>query len=181
MKRKPALALASLFCFTMAGCVMTDNPEARIYANDVQPGDFQQAYALQAEARENPGFGMFAQTPQGRSLDRSNLADMASTVIGLTVNSNATEANPLGLALIPLKVGMGYWIDSKPCTERVEWASVGNSLFYGLTANNLAVAASVSAAPIIGLVAGALYYINRTGIEPGVYTCGPGADEQMRE
>ncbi len=117
-------------------------------------------------------------TPQGKSVDRANYADMASTALALTVNSGASEANPLGLALIPLKVSMGYVLEKKypdNCFARASGAQVLNSVFYGATVNNLAIAASASGAvPIVlGVAAGVAYYNMRYTLEPEVYECMP--------
>lgn len=116
-------------------------------------------------------------TPQGKSIDRSNYADLGSTAIALS--QGAAEANPLGAALIPIKLGMGYgierhWADN--CIARAELAQMFNAIYYGATANNLLVATSVSAAPIVGIVAGIAYYNNNERIEPDTFSCIPDID-----
>ena len=118
-------------------------------------------------------------TPQGKSIDRANYADMASTAVALVADSSAVEANPLGLALIPIKMAAGYVVEWKyedDCYKRAQAAGVLNSFYYGATVNNLAVAASVSgpAWPIVlGIAAGITYHVYRDQLEPGVYECVP--------
>lgn len=115
-------------------------------------------------------------TPQGKSLDRANYADMASTAIALTVNDNAAEANPLGYWLIPLKLGFGWAIEQKfeDCQERAYITGKANSIFYGLSGNNLAVAAGVTL-PWSLMVGGAVaywYYWHGYHLEPDdVWNC----------
>lgn len=99
-----------------------------------------------------------ATTPAGKSIERAQYADMLSTGIALAVNPNAREANPLGYALIPIKMMFGSFFERFPCETTVKAARIGNTITYGATANNLAVAASVSSAPFIGVLTGVLYW-----------------------
>ena len=117
-------------------------------------------------------------TPQGNSLDRSNYADMGSTVLGLS--QGAVEANPFGLALIPIKLGMGYVIESTyadNCVGGADFVGTANSFYYGATANNLVVAAGLAfgatpvAAPFTGLASGIAYYLKKEDLEPETYAC----------
>lgn len=136
--------------------------------------------ALIAKRVESPGIRMFAQTPQGAATDRANMHDLLSTAVGLSVQDAATEVNPLGYALIPLKVLLGrYVIDPMPCIKRAQTAGIVNSMFHGLSTNNWAVA--LGALPQVsipaGIVGGIVYYTFRTNFEPGVYTCSRVADQ----
>lgn len=112
-------------------------------------------------------------TDQGRSIDRANYADLGSTAVALA--NGGVEANPLGPVLIPIKMGMGKVMETttEDCYKRVQWASVTNPLYYGFAANNLAVAAGTAAAPVVGLVGGALYHFTRDAIEPDTFQCVP--------
>jgi len=115
-------------------------------------------------------------TPQGKSLDRSNYADLASTAVALTVNSNAYEANPLGYALIPLKLSMGWAVERvyEDCHNRADFVGMANTVFYGLSANNLAVAAGAVLpwSLLIGGAVGYWYYWHGYHLEPDdVWEC----------
>ena len=119
-------------------------------------------------------------TPQGQSVDRANYADMASTAMALVSDSGASEANPLGLALIPIKLSMGYVLEkSYPdnCYTRATGTRVLNSVFYGATANNLAIVATASGVvPVaLGIAAGIAYYNMAFTLEPAAYECMPSA------
>ena len=113
-------------------------------------------------------------TPQGKSIDRSNLADLGTTAIALS--AGGVEANPLGLALIPAKLAMGYVVDTTyhdNCLARQQAATIFNTIYYGVSFNNLAVAVGASSAPIVGLVGGFVYYWFKESLEPReVYKCG---------
>ena len=114
-----------------------------------------------------------ASSPQGDSVDIGNAADVGSTALALTVVEGASEANPLGLALIPLKFGAGWFLDKTitDCSERAKAAGMMNTASWGFVANNLALVAGASVAPVIGLVGGAVYYLYRKDIEPETYDC----------
>jgi len=121
-------------------------------------------------------------TPQGQSVDRANYVDLASTAAALA--NGASEANPLGLALIPIKTFMGYGVEKmypNDCLARSQIAASTNSIYYGAAANNLVLAASASGAvaPVVGLAVGITYYMLRETIEPSVFECIP-ADGPMR-
>lgn len=113
-------------------------------------------------------------TPQGKSVDRSNAADLASTGLAYATEAGV-EANPAGAVLIPLKLGMGYLAESNMdnCIDRATFAKWSNTFYYGATVNNLAVVAGASAAPVVGLAAGVAYYFNRERIEPRTFSCIP--------
>lgn len=131
--------------------------------------------ALQGERIESPGLRLLAKTPQGASVDRSNLHDLLSTAVGLSVQEGAREVNGLGWALIPIKAAMGrYLIDPMPCVQRANVSGILNTAFHGLAMNNWAVAlgATPQVSIPVGIVGGTIYYAFRTSIEPGVYTCG---------
>jgi len=121
-------------------------------------------------------------TPQGKSIDRANYVDLASTAAALA--NGASEANPLGIALIPIKTFMGYGVEKmypNDCLARAQIAAPANSIYYGAAANNLALAASASGvvAPVVGLTVGIAYYLMRDTIEPSVFECLP-SDGPMR-
>lgn len=111
-------------------------------------------------------------THQGQSVDRANYADIGSTAIALA--AGGSEANPLGFALLPLKLSMGYILEKvKPddCRARAQFTGPANSIFYGAAINNLAVAIGSSIAPVFGIAGGILYYTYRERIEPDTYSC----------
>ena len=121
-------------------------------------------------------------TPQGKSIDRANYVDLASTAAALA--NGASEANPLGLALIPIKTFMGYGVEKmypNDCLARSQIAASANSIYYGAAVNNIAIAAGSSGAlaPVVGLAAGVTYYMLRDTIEPSVFECLP-EDGPMR-
>ena len=111
-------------------------------------------------------------TPQGDAIARGQVVDLISTGLALTVDG-ATEANPLGLALIPLKLSAGWAIETylEECEERSDAAYVLNTLSYAFAANNLAVLAGWSVAPYVGLVGGIAYWLFHEDIEPEAYSC----------
>lgn len=101
-----------------------------------------------------------ATTEQGKEANRAQLADIGSTGLALTLSETAVEANPAGLYILPLKLGTGWIIDTTlphDCMRRAAYATTVGIVGYGAAANNLAIAAGVSSAPIIGLV-GAVGY-----------------------
>ena len=113
-------------------------------------------------------------TPQGKSIDRAQYTDMATTGIALAFVEGATEANPLGVALIPIKTLMGWYIERNyGCEDRVRYANASNSITYAAAANNIAViAGGAGAAPLaIGAVAGLVYYSYHEDIEPETFKC----------
>lgn len=113
-------------------------------------------------------------TPQGKAIDRANIADVAST--GVALAAGASEGNPVGLALAPIKGFMGYAAEKmypKNCIARAHLAGVAGTVYYGATVNNLVVAAGASAGPVAGLGAAIVYYFFKEKIEPGVYSCIP--------
>ena len=114
-----------------------------------------------------------ASSPQGESVDIGNAADVGSTALALTVVQGAAEANPLGLALIPLKFGAGWFLDEtlEDCSERATAASIMNTGSWAFVANNLALVAGASVAPVVGIAGGALYWIFKEDLEPDSYTC----------
>jgi hypothetical protein len=101
-------------------------------------------------------------TPEGKRIDYANYADLGSTALALATDAG-TEANPLGAALVPLKLGMGYWVEEhyELCWDRQRFARIVQPFYYGAAANNLAVVAGAgSSAPIVGIAAGvALWYL----------------------
>ena len=117
-------------------------------------------------------------TPQGKSLDRSNYADLGSTALGLS--QGAVEANPFGAILIPFKLGMGYLAENAyqdDCVARADFAGTTNSFFYGASANNLVVAGGLAlgmnpvAAPLVGIAGGIAYWFKKEELEPETYAC----------
>jgi hypothetical protein len=116
--------------------------------------------------------GGCAQTPQGQSIDRSNNVDLGTTVAALM--SGAVEANPLMPYIIPAKWLMGRYVDTRPCESRVRIATAVNPIFYGASANNIAVTAgaATSLALPIGIAGGLTYWVLRERVEPdNVFTC----------
>ena len=111
-------------------------------------------------------------TPQGKAIDRAQYADIASTLVAQTVEG-AAEANPLGLAVLPIKLFVGYLIETKldKCSDRVDAADVLNTGSYAFTANNLAVLAGVSGAPLVGIAGGLIYWLFKEDLEPETYFC----------
>lgn len=114
-------------------------------------------------------------TPQGKSVDRANYADIGSTALALTVQSNASELNPLGYYLLPLKLGMGYGIEqvNYPCEDKAGAVGILNTIFYGAAGNNLMVAAGIGLpyAPLVGVAIGIGYAIKKEDIEPETFNC----------
>lgn len=100
-----------------------------------------------------------ASTPPGKSMERGHYADMASTGIAFAANSATKELNPLGWALIPIKASLSMLLEKKNCPEDAALAKRSNTITYAVSANNLAVAASLSAAPVVGIAAGAAYWL----------------------
>jgi len=115
-------------------------------------------------------------TKQGKSIDRANYIDMGTTGIGLA--GGASEANPLGLAILPIKVSMGKITERvypDDCYQRAQVAAATNTVVYGASANNFAIVAGLSgpAAPIVGIIGGITYYKMRNRVEPGTFDCVP--------
>jgi hypothetical protein len=105
-------------------------------------------------------------TQQGKDIDKANYADIASTAFALATGTGV-EANPLGLTLIPLKMGMGYLAEKQlgdDCISLSEIANVSESFFYGAAVNNvlIGVGAGSPAAPILGLAYGIYRWRNPT-------------------
>jgi len=110
-------------------------------------------------------------TPQGQSIDRANYVDMSTTAAALM--EGATEANPLMPWIIPVKWGMGRYVDGLPCGDRMTVARVFNGLTYGVSANNVAIMAGASssvALPIWAAV-GIAYWVWADDLEPAVFEC----------
>jgi len=189
-------SVLTLLVFTaLVGCSYLDyytpdeNPEANFLRtvaaihtgnparHDLHPIDREEFSNRHAARAENLGFRLFASTAQGSAIDRSNVHDLLSTGVALTANTGATEANPLGLALLPLKIGMGWLVDRSldECYDRVKVASLANPLFNGAAVNNwvIALGGTSSVALPLGVLGGVLFYVFRTSVEPGVYTCPP--------
>lgn len=140
--------------------------------HDLYPVDRDLIAALAGERIESPGFGLFAKTVQGRSVDRANIADMVSTVAALA--RGATEMNPLGIGLVIPKLVLGPYVDRFPCWQRAGIAGKANAYLWGLFGNNMAVALTGATAGVtipVGIATGTIYYAYRTAFEPGVYSC----------
>ena len=86
-------------------------------------------------------------TQQGKSVATAQSIDLTTTAIGLS--QGLVEANPLGIALIPVKYGVTKYIDTRPCEEGVAIEKVTNSIIYGVSGWNLALITGLS--PIIGI------------------------------
>ena len=123
-----------------------------------------------------------ATTPPGKSMERGHYADMLSTAIALSVNPDARELNPLGYALIPLKMMFGSYFEDRPCEEAAYLAKISNTITYGASANNLAVAVSISSAPVVGVLTGFLYWFWLVNYETGLQCSTEGlVDEEKGE
>jgi hypothetical protein len=101
--------------------------------------------------------GGCAVTPEGQSVDKAQMADVLSTSVALA--TGASEANPLGLALVPLKVMVGPVVDKYPCYTRRQAEQAINSVTWGAVANNLVVAAGASFGPVAGVAVGITYWL----------------------
>lgn len=120
-----------------------------------------------------------AVSPMGKSIDRSNIADIASTGLALTLNTAAQEANPIFYygwpIVIPMKLYMGRFVETREgvCAGYWKQARGINSIIYGASANNMAIVFGVvsSAAIPIGIAAGVLYYAFIDKIEPEYNEC----------
>lgn len=111
-----------------------------------------------------------ANTPQGQSIDRSNTVDLGTTVAALV--SGGVEGNPTAPYTIPLKWLMGRWVDTLPCEQRVSITKGVNPVFYGASANNLAVAFGLAHPIAYGVVGGIAYWVGRERVEPeAVFSC----------
>lgn len=103
--------------------------------------------------------GACATTQQGQSVERFQYADITTTAIALT-NSNVSEANPLGLYLLPIKVLAGKLVDKLPCEDRRSVASGINGVTGMAVANNLLVIAGVSNPLLFGILIGSgVWYV----------------------
>lgn len=103
-----------------------------------------------------------ASTPDGKRIDRAQIADGVSTAAGLALVDGAVEANPLGLALIPAKAAAGKVVETyvEDCRKRQQWVRGINAPTYGAVANNVAVILGLSSAPLIGVLTAAYYFFN---------------------
>ncbi len=100
-------------------------------------------------------------TRHGENMAIGTAGDFASTAIALT-KDGATEANPLGWALIPVNVGVVYYADKQPCAKGVKIEKGWNTIKGFAIGNNLAVAAGISAPLAVGLVTAAGWFYWRT-------------------
>ena len=94
-------------------------------------------------------------TEYGKSVAIGQGADIATTAIGLS--QSLAEANPLGVALLPIKYGVTKYADTLPCVQGVKIEKVVNSVTYGASGLNIAVIAGLN--PVVGLVIGAGTFI----------------------
>lgn len=114
-----------------------------------------------------------ATTDQGKSVERAQWADIGSTAWALT-QDGLTEGNPLGAAVLPVKLGLGWYTEHyiKSCKKRAEFARKANSVTYGFTANNLLRIAGIGDAALAGgLITGIVYWIYYKSLEPNAFTC----------
>lgn len=100
-----------------------------------------------------------ASTPAGKSVARSQYADIASTGIALSVAKNSSEANPLGVGLLVLKPLFPLAIDraNLPCNQLNNTVRVINAITYGAVTNNISVAIGLASPLAIGVVGGLIY------------------------
>jgi hypothetical protein len=98
-----------------------------------------------------------AQTPQGKSIEKAQYADLVSTAVGLS--QGATEANPLGASLIVIKPLLGRYLETRDntCQNMNTVVRYGNGITYAAVVNNLAVAAGLSNPVVYGIIGGAIY------------------------
>jgi len=78
-----------------------------------------------------------AQADPSQRAQEAAVADVATTVMGLSLG--AAEANPLGLALIPLKWGILEYASHLPDGEKQTVQSAVGSFWLGAAANNICV------------------------------------------
>ena len=98
-----------------------------------------------------------AQTPQGKSVERAQYADLGSTAAAIA--QGASEANPLGVSLLVIKPMIGKVVDGRDihCTTMKNTVQLINGVTYAAVANNLAIAASLVNPLAWGLVGGLAY------------------------
>ena len=82
-----------------------------------------------------------AQADPAQRAQEAAVADVATTVLGLSLG--AAEANPLGLATIPLKWGILEYASRLPDGEKQTVQSAVGSLWLGAAANNICVIFSI--------------------------------------
>ena len=82
------------------------------------------------------------------------LADVGTTAIGLA--NGFAEANPLGIAILPLKYGLHKYTETLPLAECVEARTGMGVIGWGAAAMNMATLAGValSGGLVVGIVAG---------------------------
>lgn len=90
-------------------------------------------------------------TQYGKSIATAQTADVASTGAGLA--AGLSEANPLGLALLPVKAAITYWADGQPCDVGRQAEKGINTVTYAAVGNNIALMIGLN--PIAGVVVGA--------------------------
>lgn len=82
-------------------------------------------------------FCLTAQADPSQRTQEAAVADVATTVMGLSLG--AAEANPLGLALIPLKLIVLDYAAGLPDGEKQTVQSAVGSFWLGAAANNICV------------------------------------------
>ncbi len=79
-------------------------------------------------------------------------ADLASTALALA--SGAAEANPLGIFVVPAKIGMTEYCDKQSEPDRTICLHTVEAVSWGATANNLTWFVAPPAAPFVGVAVG---------------------------
>lgn len=104
---------------------------------------------------------IWSQAPKAGERDAvaAQVADVATTGAGLSIG--AAEANPLGLALLGVKLAAYQHIKAQPADEQPRLWGMFGAFGWGAAVNNLCVIASGGACWVVGAVAG-LFQWQRT-------------------
>jgi len=104
-----------------------------------------------------------ATTPQGKSVEAYQYADIGTTALGL--QGGAAEGNPLAIYMLPLKLYAGKYVDSLPCQKAKDAAKVLNGVTGIAIANNVLVMIGVANPLPLGLIIGSLAWYFDNGSE----------------
>ena len=119
-------------------------------------------------------------TPEGKSMERSHRADMATTAWGLAI-TDLSEANPLGYWTIPIRMGLNKWVDNQPCSGKRKAIAEGeNTATYYVVGQNFAVIAGL-ATPGVGGIIGMLAYISHKKNKKQTTSCFKNADGTLNQ
>jgi len=106
-----------------------------------------------------------ATTPQGKSVEAYQYADIGTTAIALSAIDGASEANPLAIYMLPLKLYAGKYVDSLPCQKAKDAAKLLNGVTGIAIANNVLVMIGVANPLPLGLIIGGLAWYFDNGSE----------------